>query len=204
MAVFFAGFACGLLFLTVVLWRTGSLVRAAAPRPAGAPTQPARPTQPPTPMPQKNEPAPAANPTGLLVPVEGVRPQDLRDDFNEIHAGHRHEALDILAPRGTPVLAAADGTIVKLFLSKAGGLTVYEFDPTATYCFYYAHLDRYAAGTREGQAVRKGDVLAYVGSTGDASPDAPHLHFAMYQLGPEKRWWEGTAIDPYPWLTGGR
>jgi murein DD-endopeptidase MepM/ murein hydrolase activator NlpD len=105
-----------------------------------------------------------------------------------------------MAPRGTPVLAIGDGTVTKLFYSRSGGNTVYEFDPLQTYCYYYAHLDRYASGTREGMSVHKGDVLGYVGSTGDASPDAPHLHLAIFRLGPEKHWWEGTAINPYPLL----
>jgi murein DD-endopeptidase MepM/ murein hydrolase activator NlpD len=124
-----------------------------------------------------------------------------RDTFGERRAnGKRHEATDIMAPRGTPVLAIGDGTVTKLFYSRFGGNTVYEFDPTQTYCYYYAHLDRYAAGTREGMSVHKGDVLAYVGSTGDASPDAPHLHLAIFRLNPGKLWWEGTAINPYPLL----
>jgi murein DD-endopeptidase MepM/ murein hydrolase activator NlpD len=139
--------------------------------------------------------------TRLIIPVEGIHAADLRDNFNDVRASHRHEALDIMAPRGTRVLAAGAGRIEKLFLSKPGGLTVYEFDDSRTYCYYYAHLDAYAPGLKEGALVQQGDVLAYVGSTGDASPDAPHLHFAIFKLGPEKRWWQGTAIDPYTFLT---
>ncbi|MGA2986289.1 MAG: M23 family metallopeptidase [Terriglobia bacterium] len=124
-----------------------------------------------------------------------------RDTFDEVRAnGKPHEATDIMAPRGTPVLAIGDGTVTKLFYSHFGGNTVYEFDPQQIYCYYYAHLDRYAPGTREGMPVHKGDVLGYVGSTGDASPDAPHLHLAIFRLGPEKQWWVGTAINPYPLL----
>ena len=96
--------------------------------------------------------------------------------------------------------AAADGTVAKLFTSVPGGLTIYEFDPTGTYAYYYAHLDRYAPGLVEGKVLRRGDVIAYVGSTGNASAEAPHLHFAIFVLGPEKQWWKGTAIDPYPLL----
>jgi murein DD-endopeptidase MepM/ murein hydrolase activator NlpD len=107
-----------------------------------------------------------------------------------------------MAPRGTPVLAAVDGTVEKLFESVPGGLTIYEFDRERTHAYYYAHLDRYAAGLAEGQALRQGDVIGYVGSTGNAAEDAPHLHFAIFVLGPEKRWWQGTAIDPYPLLAG--
>jgi murein DD-endopeptidase MepM/ murein hydrolase activator NlpD len=137
-----------------------------------------------------------------MIPVQGVHAADLRDNFADMRGGHRHEALDIMAPRGTPVLAAGEGIVVKLFLSKPGGLTVYQFDDTRTFCFYYAHLDRYAQGLKEGALLRQGDVLGYVGSTGDASPEAPHLHFAIFKLGPERHWWQGTAIDPYSYLAG--
>jgi murein DD-endopeptidase MepM/ murein hydrolase activator NlpD len=144
----------------------------------------------------------------LLVPVRGVAASQLHDTFVEArsgdaaHAPHVHDALDIMAPRGTPVLAAVDGTVEKLFESVPGGLTIYEFDRERTHAYYYAHLDRYAAGLAEGQALRQGDVIGYVGSTGNAAEDAPHLHFAIFVLGPEKRWWQGTAIDPYPLLAG--
>jgi murein DD-endopeptidase MepM/ murein hydrolase activator NlpD len=138
----------------------------------------------------------------LSLPLPNLKRADIRrDTFGEVRAnGKPHEATDIMAPRGTPVLAIGDGTVTKLFYSRSGGNTVYEFDPLQTYCYYYAHLDRYASGTREGMSVHKGDVLGYVGSTGDASPDAPHLHLAIFRLGPEKHWWEGTAINPYPLL----
>jgi murein DD-endopeptidase MepM/ murein hydrolase activator NlpD len=137
----------------------------------------------------------------LGMPLPNLKRADIRDTFNEIRAdGKPHEATDIMAPRGTPILAIGDGTVTKLFYSRFGGNTVYEFDPPQTYCYYYAHLDRYALGTREGMPVHKGDVLGYVGSTGNASPDAPHLHLAIFRLGPEKRWWVGTAINPYPLL----
>jgi murein DD-endopeptidase MepM/ murein hydrolase activator NlpD len=109
-----------------------------------------------------------------------------------------------MAPRSTPVVAAVDGSIEKLFTSNQGGLTIYEFDRDRNYCYYYAHLDRYAEGVKEGQAVHRGDRVGYVGSTGDASAQAPHLHFAIFQLGPEKRWWLGTPINPYPFLLATR
>lgn len=138
---------------------------------------------------------------GLGMPLEGVNPSDVLDTFDQARAGgRRHEATDILAPRGTPIHAVGDGVIQKLFLSKAGGNTIYEFDPAGFYCYYYAHLDRYAEGLHEGMQVKKGDVIGYVGSTGDASDKAPHLHFAIFKLGPEKRWWQGVAINPYPVL----
>jgi murein DD-endopeptidase MepM/ murein hydrolase activator NlpD len=148
-------------------------------------------------------PTQPATPNALLIPVAGVRAAQLTDTFNDSRDGtRRHEALDIMAARGTPVLAASDGTVAKLFTSVPGGLTIYEFDPTSTYAYYYAHLDHYAPGLAEGKAIKRGDLIAYVGSTGNASADAPHLHFAIFVLGPEKQWWNGTAIDPYPLLAG--
>ena len=138
----------------------------------------------------------------VKIPVEGADEDDLRDTFADARgSGRAHEALDIMAPRHTPVLAADDGVIAKLFNSQGGGgITIYQFDPTETYCYYYAHLDRYASGLKEGQRVRRGDVIAYVGSTGNASPDAPHLHFAIFRLGLERQWWKGEPINPYPVL----
>ncbi len=142
----------------------------------------------------------AASEPAIASPIQGVKAYQLRDSFNEIHHGHRHEAIDIMAPAGTSVRAVVDGTIQKLFLSKAGGNTIYEFDDEGEYCYYYAHLERYADGLHEGMRVSRGEVIGYVGSTGDASPAAPHLHFAIYLLGPQRHWWRGTAIDPYPVL----
>ena len=137
----------------------------------------------------------------LLIPVAGVVASQLTDTFNDTRDGtRRHEALDIMASRGTPVLAASDGKVAKLFTSVPGGLTIYEFDPTATYAYYYAHLDHYAPGLVEGQSLKRGDLIGYVGSSGDASPEAPHLHFAISVLGPEKQWWKGTPVNPYPLL----
>ena len=133
-------------------------------------------------------------------PLDSLKRSELHDSFNEIHFGHRHEAIDIMRPRGTPVLAVSDGAIRKLFVSVQGGLTVYEFDRSTTYCYYYAHLDHYAAGLREGMPVLRGEVIGYVGTTGDASRSAPQLHFAIYRLGPDKRWWKGEPINPYPIL----
>jgi murein DD-endopeptidase MepM/ murein hydrolase activator NlpD len=146
---------------------------------------------------------PSAN--ALLIPVAGVTANELTDTFNQARDGtRRHEALDIMAARGTPVIAASDGKVAKLFTSVSGGLTIYEFDPSGTHAYYYAHLERYAAGLAEGQAIKRGDVIAYVGSTGNASEDAPHLHFAIFALGPEKRWWQGTPVNPYPMLVTAR
>ena len=146
---------------------------------------------------------PAPPGQALLVPVKGVLPTQLSDTFTQSRGeGRRHDAIDIMAPRGTPVLAVADGRIEKLFLSKPGGRTIYQFDPGGTRAYYYAHLDSYVINLSEGQVVKRGQILGYVGSTGNASPDAPHLHFAVFELGPEKQWWKGTAINPYPLLGG--
>ena len=138
-----------------------------------------------------------------MIPVDGMRTDQLSDTFDDARAaGRRHDAIDIMAPKGTRVLAVADGVVTKLFTSVRGGLTVYQFDPTATFAYYYAHLDSYAPGLLEGKQLRRGDLIGYVGSSGDASPTAPHLHFAIMVLGPEKHWWQGTAINPYPILSG--
>jgi murein DD-endopeptidase MepM/ murein hydrolase activator NlpD len=136
----------------------------------------------------------------LGFPVEDVDRDEVRDTFSDTRGqGRSHEALDIMAPRGTRVRAVENGTIAKLFESRGGGgLTIYQFDPSETFCYYYAHLDGYAPGIREGQSVRRGQVIGYVGSTGNASPDAPHLHFAIFQLTPERKWWKGDPLNPYP------
>lgn len=137
----------------------------------------------------------------LLMPVRGYDRTRLHDNFDETRGGkRRHEALDIMAPRGTPVVAVDDGQVVKLFNSAAGGLTIYQFDPNEKFAYYYAHLDRYAEGLREGAMVKRGDLVGYVGSTGNAPAGAPHLHFTIFQLGPDKKWWKGNAVNPFPYL----
>jgi len=134
----------------------------------------------------------------LALPVKGVDSKELQDTFEDNRGdGRRHEAIDILASRNTPVIAVEDGTIARLFTSKAGGLTVYQFDPSSTYAYYYAHLERYASGLTDGDRVRRGQVLGYVGTSGNAPPDTPHLHFAIFKLTDKKQWWQGTPIDPF-------
>lgn len=134
----------------------------------------------------------------LVLPVTGAEPKDIHDMFNDRRGtARRHEAIDVMAPRHAPVVAVEDGTIAKLFLSEAGGITLYQFDPTSTFCYYYAHLQEYANGLKEGDRVKRGDVIGYVGTTGNAPQDAPHLHFAIFQLTDKKQWWQGTPIDPY-------
>ena len=140
---------------------------------------------------------------GLLLPVQGITAAQLQDTSTDARSGGRvHDAIDIMAPAGTPVLAVADGTVEKLFDSKLGGTTLYQFNPQRTLAYYYAHLQGYAPGIAEKQSLRRGQVLGYVGATGNANPDAPHLHFAIFGLGPEQQWWKGTAINPYPQLRG--
>jgi murein DD-endopeptidase MepM/ murein hydrolase activator NlpD len=142
----------------------------------------------------------------LLIPVEGVSRSQLRDNFLETRGGtRRHEALDIMAPRGTPVLATDDGRIAKLSRHPLGGITIYEDDPQTKYAYYYAHLDHYAQGLHVDQAVRRGEVIGYVGSTGNASRSAPHLHFTILDLDANGHWWtKGSAVDPYPFLVDAR
>ena len=150
--------------------------------------------------PKTNDAAPSApelRDRRLQIPVDGIKASDLRRQFSDERSGHKHEAIDLLAPRNTPVRAVEDGTIARLFFSKAGGITVYQFDPSGQFCYYYAHLERYADGLQEGQAVSRGQLLGYVGTSGNAPKNTPHLHFAVFRLTEEKRWWEGTPIDPY-------
>ncbi len=135
----------------------------------------------------------------LLIPVTGITAAQLSDTFNDKRGTDRiHEALDIIAPLKTPVVAVDNGKVVKLFNSVAGGLTVYQYDPSGTFAYYYAHLDSYADELAEGQELKRGDLLGYVGTSGNANPLSPHLHFAIFLLGPEKQWWTGTAINPLP------
>lgn len=140
----------------------------------------------------------------LLLPVQGVQARDLRDTFADGRDNNQrgHEAIDIQAPRGTPVLAVDDGPIAKLFVSKPGGITIYQFDGTGQLAYYYAHLDAYAPGLKEGQNIRRGSVIGYVGSSGNANPESPHLHFAIFRLGPERQWWKGEPVNPFEFLGG--
>ena len=166
---------------------------------AGAPPVTAPPVASPSAMPP---PAPVASGSGLLLPVQGVQPSQLQDTFTDARSeGRVHDAIDIMAAEGTPVLAVADGQVEKLFDSDKGGLTMYQFDPDGVHCYYYAHLQRYADGLAEKKQIKRGEVIGYVGSTGNANKDAPHLHFEIHLLGPEKQWWKGESINPYPLLT---
>jgi murein DD-endopeptidase MepM/ murein hydrolase activator NlpD len=208
------GFLAGMLVMAalVTMFPSGAAI-VAEPLVSAAPTKvEVRPTE-------KEEPAPVSPPAAapatpvpvmsantledlrmrsLLLPVEGIKRSDLHSNFDELRGRTRkHEALDILAPRNTPVFAVEDGKIARLFLSDAGGITIYQYDPSMTYVYYYAHLERYAPGLKEGQTVKRGEVIGFVGTTGNAPRNTPHLHFAIFKMTDEKKWWEGTAIDPY-------
>ncbi|GAB3339520.1 M23 family metallopeptidase [Marilutibacter aestuarii] len=186
----------------------GAIAEPPAEGPADPPVSappPAQAVVPVTPAPDVAAEAAIAGemPAGLRIPVQGVPARALANTYDDARGeGRRHDAIDIMAPRGTPVVAVADGTVEKLFDSDRGGLTIYQFEPSGRYAYYYAHLDRYAPGLQEGRALRKGEVIGYVGSTGNAAEDAPHLHFAIFRLGPERRWWEGDPVNPYPLLAG--
>ncbi|HMG47369.1 MAG TPA: M23 family metallopeptidase [Allosphingosinicella sp.] len=144
-------------------------------------------------------------PSGLMIPVVGVRASQLTDTYTQARAGGArvHDAIDIMAPRGTPVVAAAAGTVEKLFFSQGGGgITAYVRSVDGRWMYYYAHLDAYAPGLHEGQRIGRGDPIGTVGSTGNASAEGPHLHFAINVMGPDDRWWQGRPINPYPLLAG--
>jgi murein DD-endopeptidase MepM/ murein hydrolase activator NlpD len=212
------GFLAGMLVMAavVVIFPAGAAIVTDAPlsaaEPKGVEVKPSLKETPPAvspPPPSMSAPAPSApvmsaNVTEVLrsrsltLPVQGIKKDDLRDTFDEMRGGsRRHEAMDILAPRNTPVFAVEDGKIARLFLSDAGGITIYQYDPTETYVYYYAHLERYAEGLKEGDSVKRGQVIGYVGTTGNAPRDTPHLHFAIFKMTDDKRWWQGTPIDPY-------
>jgi murein DD-endopeptidase MepM/ murein hydrolase activator NlpD len=188
------------------------------PTPAGSPTPTPSPTPDGSPTPS---PSPAASPgatpqaqglpgdTGsalasmrLLIPVEGIAPDKLQDTFKDSRSeGRVHDAIDIIAPRGTPVLAATDGRIVKLFNSVKGGITFYQLAAADEhYVLYYGHLERYADGLAEGHVARRGETLAYVGDTGNATPGNTHLHFQIYRVADPKHFWNGENLNPYPLL----
>lgn len=155
--------------------------------------------------PPEERPAPPVQAgAGLLIPVEGVRSDGLRDTFAEARgAGRPHDAIDIMAPRGTAVVAAAEGIVEKLYFSNGGGgITAYVRSPDRRWTYYYAHLDAYAPGLREGQRIARGDPIGTVGFTGNANPAGPHLHFAIHRMAPDERWYQGRAINPYPLLAG--
>ena len=209
------GFVAGVFAMALLVWQFGDVVPRPVALDAKAPAvegkavdEPIDDAPAPAPTigtaPAPDVPTIGAPPAAELkdrdleIPVEGIRAEQLTPQFNDTRGGgRRHEALDILAPQGTPVKAVEDGRIARLFFSKAGGVTIYQFDPTETYCYYYAHLDRYAPGLKENDRIRRGQVIGYVGTTGNAPKNTPHLHFAIFKLDAQKKWWQGTPIDPY-------
>lgn len=202
--LFAAGVVCGVLATQAFDARGVSPARPCGDRNAAvaAATSAATPVEAASDLPPDTPEAIAALPSstveGLLLPVAGVKTSQLTDTFTQARSeGRVHDAIDIMAARGTPVVAANDGHVVKLFDSKRGGLTVYQFDPQDRVIYYYAHLDSYAPGLAEGKVLHRGDPVGFVGSTGNASADAPHLHFEIEMLGPKKEWWHGTSINPY-------
>jgi peptidoglycan LD-endopeptidase LytH len=144
-------------------------------------------------------------PSGLAIPVAGVSVRDLVDTYTQSRSGGArvHNAIDIMEARGTPVIAAAPGTVEKLFFSQGGGgISAYVRSDDRQWIYYYAHLDAYAPGLREGQRIARGAPIGTVGSTGNANPAGPHLHFAVNRMAPDESWHEGTPVNPYPLLAG--
>ena len=187
------------LVWTAVTFRTTPVVPALdippnSPVAIGTPLPP--PAESPTPMTSN-----FVGTVSLIIPVAGVRPEQLIDTFDDARSeGRLHYAIDIMAAAETPVLAAADGKIVKLFQSEKGGITIYQANANQDLIFYYAHLSRYADGLAEGDLVRQGQIIAYVGDTGNAGAGNYHLHFSIAAVSDPKRYWEGANINPYPLL----
>jgi murein DD-endopeptidase MepM/ murein hydrolase activator NlpD len=189
------GFVC----IASLAWIASGTTQNATSAPVSTPALRTNTTLPVVPVTTRLLLTPGEAPRPLIMPVEGIDPSTIHDSFDEMRGGdtRRHDALDILAPRGTNIVAADDGTVKKLFTSNAGGLTVYQYDPDQRYCYYYAHLDAYAMGLHEGQILKRGDLIGYVGTTGNAPKDTPHLHFAIFRLTEKQQWWKGSPIDPY-------
>jgi peptidoglycan LD-endopeptidase LytH len=181
--------------LTSAFWLVAFNAGGSAPAPKAIP--------PPV---EPQRPALVLGPTGVAIPVAGVKPEALQDTYTQARSSGRvHNAIDIMAPHGTPVVAAAPGTVEKLFFSQGGGgVTAYVRSEDRRWIYYYAHLQDYAPGLREGQQVAQGDPIGRVGSTGNANPAGPHLHFAIHRMADGEKWHEGTAINPYPLLAGTR
>lgn len=169
--------------------------------PPNAPVAVGTPLPPPPPVSPTPSTSNFVGTADLIIPVAGVKPEQLIDTFDDARSeGRVHDAIDIPAAAETPVLAAADGKIQKLFQSERGGTTIYQLSADQKMIFYYAHLSHYADGLAEGNLVRQGQVIAYVGDTGNAGPGNYHLHFSIATVSDPKRYWEGTNINPYPLL----
>jgi murein DD-endopeptidase MepM/ murein hydrolase activator NlpD len=173
-------------------------------RPAPAVRPPPLPRVAQAPAPRAPTPGELLAQRELAVPVQGVPRNRLQDTFTDSRSrGRQHKAIDIMAPWGTPVVAADDGRIAKISRNRGGGLSLYQVDGSGRFVFYYAHLAGYADGLQEGQPLKRGDLIGYVGTTGNAPESAPHLHFAVMILKGEKRWWGGEAVNPYDALARG-
>jgi murein DD-endopeptidase MepM/ murein hydrolase activator NlpD len=185
---------------------TASQTPEASPSASPSPTPAASPAASPRAQGLSGDAASALASMRLLIPVEGIKPEQLQDTFKDARSeGRVHDAIDIVAPRGTPVLAATDGRVVKLFQSAKGGITFYQLAAADEhYVLYYAHLERYADGLTEGHVARRGETLAYVGDTGNATPGNTHLHFQIYRVADPKHFWTGENINPYPLLRAAR
>jgi murein DD-endopeptidase MepM/ murein hydrolase activator NlpD len=160
-----------------------------------APAAPPRPPSSGTATPQE-----ALAERGLIIPVEGVDPSRIHDSYSASRGGRTHDAVDIMAAHGTPVIAADSGMIFKLRENAAGGLTIYQLDPAEQFVYYYAHLDRYRDGLAEGMVVRQGEVIGFVGTTGNAPKNLPHLHFQVMLYRGRGQYWGGEPINPHPYL----
>jgi len=187
------------VLLPFLLAACGSHGGALQPDPAPAPVPAPREERPAPPRRSAAYVAPGAT---LTIPVMGIRPEQLRDSYDAPRGSRVHHAIDIMAPGGTPVVAAADGSILKLRTGGNGGITIYQLAPDGRTLYYYAHLQRYAAGIREGMPVQRGEVIAYVGDTGNAGRGNYHLHFSVGRLADPRRWWESENTNPYPLLAG--
>jgi murein DD-endopeptidase MepM/ murein hydrolase activator NlpD len=185
---------------TLLLSVIAALLHASSvrPPPSAAPSLPAIAKAPVPRPPATASPSALLAQRKLTVPVKGIARSKVQDNFNDERSrGRKHKAIDIMAPRGTPVLAADDGAVAKISSNKGGGLALYQVDGTGRIVYYYAHLDGYAPDLKEGQKLRRGDVIGYVGTTGNAPESAPHLHFAVFVVERQGRWWGGEAINPY-------
>lgn len=190
----------------------------ASPNQNASPSPSASPVPSTSPSPTASIPLPADEPSPkderaiavvpddkLMIPVQGVRPEDLRDTFKDARSeGRVHDAIDIMAARGTPVVAVADGEIARFFDSERGGITIYQYSKDKKLIYYYAHLDRRAENLKEKEFVKQGTIIGYVGDTGNSGAGNYHLHFAIWSVDDPKRYWDGTNINPYPLLKDGK
>ena len=186
-----------------IAFNSGAISLGPAARSTTSPASDTGAGQTPPPAPQRRGDI-VLGPSGVAIPVAGVKASDLLDTFTQARSGGRvHDAIDIMAPHGTPVFAAAPGTVEKLFFSEGGGgITAYVRSVDGKWTYYYAHLQDYAPGLHEGQRISRGDPIGRVGSTGNANPAGPHLHFAIHRMEAGEKWYQGAAINPYPLLGG--